>query len=474
MHSIQNIQSDLNSKKISSLELVKNSLNQIQKTQDSRAYLAVFEQSALKQAEASDKKRQLGQPLGALEGIPIAIKDNIVTKEGTTTCGSKILENFHSPYDATVISKLTQAGAIIVGKTNCDEFAMGSSNENSAYGAVTNPLNPQYIPGGSSGGSAAAVAAHTVPLALGSDTGGSIRQPAACCGIVGLKPTYGRVSRYGLVAYASSLDQIGPMAHTVHDVAALLEVISGEDPYDQTSSHKPVGAYIQSLEKFAQPRKIGIPQEYFEAKNLNPQIKNSLQNLLKQMELEGNQLVPIQLPHMEFGVAAYYILSTAEASSNLSRFDGVRYSHRAKEVTSLGDMYTKSRGEGFGWEVKKRILLGTYVLSSGFYDAYYMQAQKLRRKITQDFERAFQACDVICTPTMPSLPPKLGELVKNPMEAYLGDIFTVGVNLAGLPAISVPLGEIENNLRPGVQFIGRPFDEETLLQVAKKVEVYSK
>lgn len=462
---------DLQQKKVSSRELVNSSLAAIKNSESFNAYISVFKESALQQASITDAARQKGEVLGPLAGLPIAVKDNIVTTEGTTTCGSRILENFKSPYNATVVEKLKAAGAIIIGKTNCDEFAMGSSNENSAFGPVKNPLDPTRIPGGSSGGSAAALAAHTVPLALGSDTGGSIRQPAACCSIVGLKPSYGRVSRYGLVAYASSLDQIGPMAHTVEDAALLLDVIAGDDPRDQTSSSRPVDSYLKNLKEKKGPVSIGVPREVFDSPGLHADVKNSIEKTLNQLQAAGNKLVDISLPHTPYGVAAYYVLCTAEASSNLSRYDGVRYSHRSKDVTDLHSLYTKSREEGFGFEVRKRILLGTFVLSSGFYDAYYATAQKVRRKITEDFTNAFSKCDVICTPTMPTLPPMLGQMVSNPMESYLGDVFTVGVNLAGLPALSIPaIKNAGSNLCPGLQIIAPAFAELALLQAAYRFE----
>jgi aspartyl-tRNA(Asn)/glutamyl-tRNA(Gln) amidotransferase subunit A len=403
-----------------------------------------------------------------LAGVPVAVKDNIVVSAGNTTCGSRILENFRSPYDATVIDRLLAAGAIPVGKTNLDEFAMGSTSETSAFGAPVNPVNPDITPGGSSGGSAVAVASGTVPISLGSDTGGSIRQPAACCGIVGMKPTYGRVSRYGLVAYASSLDQIGPFANNVADAAVLLNVLAGFDPRDNTSSTQPPNDFASRLDGGLKGKTIGIPAEAF-GEGLHAGVNASVQAALAACEREGAKLVPIHLPTLKFAVAAYYVIATAEASANLARYDGVRYTRRAANAKNLLDLYSRSRSEGFGAEVKKRILLGTYVLSSGFYDAYYMQAQKVRRVITEDFNKAFASCDVVAMPTMPAPPPKVGDVFKDPMAIYLQDIYTVGVNLAGLPAISLPVAPADG-MPVGLQLIGRPFGETELFQVAAGVE----
>ncbi len=453
---------------VTSEDLISDSLKSIAKNSNLNAYISVFEEEALTQARAIDLKRAQGASLGALAGLPLAIKDNIVMSQGKTTCASKIMSNFSSPYDATVIQKLQEADAVIVGKTNMDEFAMGTSTEHSAFGSTRNPLDIERIPGGSSGGSAAAVAAGTVSLALGSDTGGSIRQPAACCGVVGLKPTYGRVSRYGLVAYASSLDQIGPVAGNVSDAACLLNVIAGHDQKDQTSSDRPREDFTSLMQRGIKGKVLGIPRECF-GEGLDPVIKYSLERCLSKLEKEGAILKEINLPHTHYGVAAYYIIATAEASSNLSRFDGVRYTSRSSAASNIVDLYKKSRAEGFGKEVKKRILLGTYVLSSGFYDAYYMQAQKVRQKITDDYVEAFRQCDAVVTPTIPQFPPKLGEFLKNPMEMYLSDVYTVGVNMAGLPGISLPVDKV-GSLFTSIQLIGRPFGESELFQVARAVE----
>ena len=448
--------------------LVTDSLAKIESRKNLNAYISVLADSALERARELDKRRAAGEKLGPLAGIPVAIKDNIVTSRGRTTCGSKILAEFKSPYDATAVVRLEAAGAIIVGKTNLDEFAMGSTSETSAFGAPKNPLDEGVIAGGSSGGSAVAVAAGTVPAALGSDTGGSIRQPAACCGLVGVKPTYGRVSRYGLVAYASSLDQIGSFGNSVADAAALLSAICGWDARDNTSSLEPVPDFTASLGKGVKGKTIGIPKECFGA-GLLPEVRDAVMKALEALAKAGATLREVSIPSFQYAVAAYYVIATAEASANLSRYDGVRYTSRAKEVKDLFGLYAKTRSEGFGEEVKKRILLGTYVLSSGFYDAYYMQAQKVRRLITDDFNKAFAACDVVATPTMPTLPPKLGSIYSDPMAQYLGDIYTVAVNLAGLPASSQPIGKA-GKLSVGLQFIGKPFGEEALLQVAAAAE----
>jgi len=455
---------------ISAEKSVQASLDRIDVTKNLNAYISVLPDYALETARALDLKLAAGEKLGPLAGVPIAIKDNIVVAAGKTTCGSKILENFESPYDATVIGRLLAAGAIPVGKTNLDEFAMGSTSETSAFGAPINPVNATITPGGSSGGSAVAVASGTVPVSLGSDTGGSIRQPAACCGIVGMKPTYGRVSRYGLVAYASSLDQIGPFATTVADAALVMNALAGFDPRDNTSSAQAAPDFTALLGGVAglKGKVIGIPKEAF-GEGLHAGVDASVRAALAACEREGAKVVEISLPTLKFAVAAYYVIATAEASANLSRYDGVRYTRRAANPRNLVDLYSRSRAEGFGAEVKKRILLGTYVLSSGFYDAYYMQAQKVRRVITDDFDKAFAQCDVIAMPTMPAPPPKVGDVFKDPMAIYLQDIYTVGVNLAGLPAISLPVAAAEG-MPVGLQLIGKPFGEADLFQVAEGAE----
>lgn len=454
---------------ISSESLVKASLARIEETQGLNAYISVLGDSALERARSLDKRRAAGEQLGPLAGIPIAIKDNITLAQGRTTCGSRILENFRSPYDATASARLLAAGAVPVGKTNMDEFAMGSTSETSAFGAPKNPLDASVIAGGSSGGSAVAVASGTVAVSLGSDTGGSIRQPASCCGLVGVKPTYGRVSRYGLVAYASSLDQIGAFSTTVADSASILNVISGFDPKDSTSAQHAVPDFTASLGKGAKGKVVGLPKECF-GEGLAPEVKSAVLAAVRGLEKEGAEVREISLPGISSAIAAYYVIATAEASANLSRFDGVRYTRRSKEAKNLFDLYAKSRSEGFGFEVKKRILLGTFVLSSGFYDAYYMQAQKVRRLITRDFETAFAAgVDVVATPTMPTLPQKVGQMFSDPMSLYLQDIYTVAINLAGLPALSQPVAKA-GKLSVGLQLIGKAFDEEGLLQVASAVE----
>jgi len=455
---------------LSSESLVADSLTKIEAKKSLNAFISVLADSALERARSLDKRRAAGEKLGPLAGIPVAVKDNIVTANGRTTCGSKILSEFKSPYDATAVARLQAAGAVIVGKTNLDEFAMGSTSETSAFGAPKNPIDESVIAGGSSGGSAVAVASGTVAASLGSDTGGSIRQPAACCGLVGVKPTYGRVSRYGLVAYASSLDQIGSFGHTVADAALLLNAICGWDAKDSTSSQSAVPDFTASLAKGVKGKTIGIPKECF-GEGLQPEVRGAVMKALEALEKAGASLREVSIPSFKYAVAAYYVIATAEASANLSRYDGVRYTVRAKDVTDLFSLYAKTRSEGFGEEVKKRILLGTFVLSSGFYDAYYMQAQKVRRLITDDFNRAFATCDVVATPTMPTLPPKVGAIYADPMAQYLGDIYTVAVNLAGLPASSQPVGDRGPGRLPvGLQFIGKPFGEEELFQVAAAAE----
>jgi aspartyl-tRNA(Asn)/glutamyl-tRNA(Gln) amidotransferase subunit A len=456
---------------ISAESTVQASLDRISAAQGLNAYLSALPEFALETARDLDRRRAAGEKLGPLAGVPVAIKDNIVVAAGKTTCASRILENFESPYHATVVERLLAAGAVPVGKTNLDEFAMGSTSETSAFGAPVNPRWPDRIPGGSSGGSAVAVASDTVPVSLGSDTGGSIRQPAACCGIVGLKPTYGRVSRYGLVAYASSLDQIGPFARNVADAALLLNAISGFDPRDNTSSNQASPDFSALLDAGVKGKVIGVPKEAF-GEGLDKGVEASIRAALAACEREGAKIVEISLPSLKHAVSAYYTLATAEASANLSRYDGVRYTRRAANPKNLYELYARSRSEGFGAEVKKRILLGTYVLSSGFYDAYYMQAQKVRRVITDDFAKAFAQCDVVATPTMPAPPALLGDMAKDPMALYLADIYTVAVNLAGLPALGLPVAPSEG-LPVGLQLIGRPFGEAELFQVSAAAEKFA-
>ncbi|MFC1586019.1 Asp-tRNA(Asn)/Glu-tRNA(Gln) amidotransferase subunit GatA [Fibrobacterota bacterium] len=453
-------------------DLVKNALEQIRLTEPSRAYLSVFAQEALEKAKTMDRKRSQGGALGGLAGIPLAVKDNIAVQGGKTTCGSRMLENFESPYDATAVLRLKQADGIVIGKTNLDEFAMGSSTENSAFGRVVNPLDPGLIPGGSSGGSAAAVALDTVPLSLGSDTGGSVRQPAACCGVIGVKPTYGRISRYGLVAFASSLDQIGILGKSVEDTAYVLNILAGADEKDQTSVDVPLTDFTSGIGEGVKGKVLGVPVEYFK-EGLDSRVKICLENTLAGLEKEGAVLREISLPHVNYGVAVYYIIAAAEASSNLARYDGVRYSRRSKHAADIKELFAKSRAEGFGKEVKKRILLGSYVLCEGFHDDYYMRAQRIRRKIMEEFKSAFQTCHAVVTPTVPGLPPVVGEYVRKPMDAYLGDVYTVGVNLAGLPGIAVPSGKI-GKVYASLQIIGRPFKEGEMFQIASAVEQLSK
>jgi aspartyl-tRNA(Asn)/glutamyl-tRNA(Gln) amidotransferase subunit A len=432
------------------------------------AYLTLTRDLAFEQADRADRRRQAGER-GPLLGVPLAIKDVICTKGVRTTCGSKILQNFVPPYDATVMERLNAAGAILLGKANMDEFAMGSSTEHSAYGITRNPWDLHTIPGGSSGGSAAAVAADECAAALGTDTGGSIRQPAACCGIVGLKPTYGRVSRYGLVAFASSLDQIGPMTKDVRDAALLLHVIAGNDVRDSTSADLALPDFTRALNEPAKGLRIGIPREYF-VEGSDAEVERAVREAIKVLEGLGAVTADISLPHTEYGVAVYYILASSEASSNLARYDGIKYGYRAPEWSNLRDMYMRTRDEGFGAEVKRRIMLGTYALSAGYYDAYYKKSQQVRTLLLQDFEAAFRQVDVVVAPTAPTPAFKIGEKTEDPLQMYLSDIFTVPVNLAGIPGISLPCGFSSAGLPIGLQIIGRPFDEETILRVAYAFE----
>jgi len=432
------------------------------------AFLAVYPDAALARAREIDAKLASGTA-GALAGMVVAVKDVLCMKGTVTTCGSKMLEHHEAIYDAAVIERLTAADAVIIGKTNMDEFAMGSSNENSAYGAVKNPVDETRVPGGSSGGSCVAVAAGMATTSLGSDTGGSIRQPAGLCGIVGMKPTYGRVSRYGLVAYASSFDQVGPFANTVRDCARVLQTIAGHDERDSTSADIPVPDYLGAITGSVAGLKIGLPKEYF-TDALNAEIRAALQRKIAILASHGAEIVEVSLPHSEYTIPAYYILATAEASSNLARFDGVRYGHRAEGAKDLTEMYTKSRSEGFGAEVKRRIMLGTYVLSAGYYDAYYKKAQRVRRLIQNDFFEAFKSVDCLLTPISPTTAFKLGEKMSDPLQMYLSDIYTVSANLAGIPGISVPAGADAQGLPIGLQLLGRQFDEATLLNVADFLE----
>ncbi|MGB9073093.1 MAG: Asp-tRNA(Asn)/Glu-tRNA(Gln) amidotransferase subunit GatA [Terriglobales bacterium] len=433
------------------------------------AFLTLSKDRALDQAARIDKMASEGKPLPPLAGVPVGIKDVMVTRGVRTTAGSKILENFVPPYDSTAVARLEAAGAVVLGKLNCDEFAMGSSNENSAYHPVHNPRDKSRVPGGSSGGSAAAVAAGMAVVTLGSDTGGSIRQPASFCGVVGLKPTYGRVSRYGLIAFASSLDHIGPFAKTVREAALVLRTIAGRDPMDSTSADVPVPDYVAELEKPVQGLKIGIAREYF-GEGLDPEVRAAVEAAIQKLAELGCEVVPVSLPHTEYAIPTYYIVATAEASSNLARYDGVRYGYRAPNPRSLSDMYRRSRDGGFGMEVKRRIMLGTYALSAGYYDAYYLKAQKVRTLLTRDFDEAFKKVDVIAAPTSPTPAFRLGEKVNDPLAMYLADIYTVTANLAGIPGISVPCGENHEKLPIGLQLFARHFDEATLLRAAHAYE----
>jgi aspartyl-tRNA(Asn)/glutamyl-tRNA(Gln) amidotransferase subunit A len=436
------------------------------------AYLAVGRDRALRAASKIDAQAAKGEPVPVLAGVGIGIKDVLVMQGLPSTAGSKILAGYQPPYDATVVSRLEAAGAILLGKLNCDEFAMGSSNENSAYGPVHNPAALDRVPGGSSGGSAAAVAAGMAVAALGTDTGGSVRQPASFCGVVGLLPTYGRVSRYGLIAYASSLDRVGPVTRTVRDAAILLGVIAGHDPMDATSSTLPVPDYLEALERPFGGLRVGVPTEYF-AEGLDPEVRAAVEQTIERLREAGCVVKTVSLPHTRYAIPTYYILATAEASANLARFDAVRYGFRAPGADSLSAMYRESRDLGFGPEVKRRILLGTYALSAGYYDAYYKKAQQVRTLLTQDFIHAFQQVDVLVTPTAPTPAFKLGEKTGDPLSMYLADIYTVTANLAGICGISVPCGKSREGLPIGAQILGKHFDEATVLRVAEAVESMS-
>ncbi len=433
------------------------------------SYLALTKERALEQAARVDAAVKAGEPLGPLAGVPVAIKDVLTTRGVETTAGSKILKGYHPPYDATAVARMEAAGAVVLGKLNCDEFAMGSSNENSAYGPVHNPRALDRVPGGSSGGSAASVAAGLCVASLGTDTGGSIRQPAAFCGVVGVLPTYGRVSRYGLIAFASSLDRIGPFARSVEDAATVLEVIAGKDACDATSSEQQVGSYVNDLKKPVSGLKIGVPEEYF-GEGLNSEIRTAVERALDDLRGAGCTIERVSLPHTKYAVPTYYVVATAEASANLSRFDGVRYGLRAEDANTLAAMYRKTRDEGFGAEVKRRILLGTYVLSAGYYDAYYRKAQQVRTLLAREFLAAFAKVDAIVCPVTPSPAFKLGEKTDDPLQMYLEDIYSVAASLAGICGMSVPAGETAAGLPIGVQVLGRHFDESTVLRVGAAIE----
>jgi aspartyl-tRNA(Asn)/glutamyl-tRNA(Gln) amidotransferase subunit A len=460
----------LDRKEISVEELLRSVYGRINAVESKvRAFLTITEETAVRMAhEVQKKMNKEEQKMRFLLGVPLAIKDNICTKGTLTTCSSKILSNFIPPYESTVTSRLIEQGYILIGKTNMDEFAMGSSTENSGFHVTQNPWDPERIPGGSSGGSAAAVAADECIAALGSDTGGSIRQPAGFCGVVGLKPTYGRVSRFGLVAFASSLDQIGTLTKNVKDTALLMNAISGHDPLDSTSAPLPVPDFTAALGRDIKGIKLGVPKEYF-IEGIEKEVEASVRDAIRKLEDLGAIPVEISLPHTDYAIATYYILATSEASSNLARYDGVKYGFRA-EGKDLMDVYRNTRAQGFGAEVKRRIMLGTYALSSGYYEAYYRKAQQARTLIKQDFERAFQEVDAIVTPTSPTIAFKVGEKSADPLQMYLSDIFTISVNLAGVPGISIPCGFARDNLPIGLQLIGKHFDEESLLKVAYAYE----
>ncbi|MFB3828759.1 MAG: Asp-tRNA(Asn)/Glu-tRNA(Gln) amidotransferase subunit GatA [Bryobacteraceae bacterium] len=432
------------------------------------AYLHLCPERALEAARRVDSALAAGRDPGPLAGVPTAVKDVIVTRGVRTTCGSRLLADYIPPYDATAVIRLEQAGAVIIGKTNCDEFAMGSSNENSAFGPVRNPVAPDRVPGGSSGGSAAAVAQGTAVVSLGSDTGGSIRQPASFCGVVGVTPTYGRVSRYGLTAFASSLDHIGPFGRSVRDAAAVLAVIAGRDPADSTSADAPVPDYLSALDGGVRGLRIGLPREYF--KDLASETGDLVMRAVEVLERQGCEVREISLPATDYAIACYYIICTAEASSNLARYDGVRYTSRSPHSDTLSDMYRNTRGEGFGAECKRRIMLGTYVLSAGYYDAYYLKAQKVRTLIARDFSRAFEQVDAIAAPVSPSPAFKIGEKIDDPLQMYLSDIYTITGSLAGIPCMSVPCGATSEGLPVGLQLLARHFDETTMFRVAHAYE----
>jgi aspartyl-tRNA(Asn)/glutamyl-tRNA(Gln) amidotransferase subunit A len=433
------------------------------------AFLTLSKERAMAKAAEMDALAAKGEKLPPLGGVPVGIKDVMVTRGIRTTAGSKILGNYIPPYDCTAVARLEGAGALILGKLNCDEFAMGSSNENSAWKPVHNPRDLTRVPGGSSGGSAAAVAADMAVAALGSDTGGSIRQPASFCGVVGLMPTYGRVSRYGLIAFASSLDHIGPLTKTVKDAAIVLRTIAGRDPMDSTSAEVPVPDYVAELEKPVRGLKIGVAKEYL-GEGLDGEVRKAIEAAIQKLAKQGCEVVEVSLPHTKYAIPTYYIVATAEASSNLARFDGVRYGYRAKDARTLSEMYRRSRDQGFGAEVKRRIMLGTYALSAGYYDAYYLKAQRVRTLLARDFEEAFKKVNAIVAPVSPTPAFKLGEKVDDPLAMYLADIYTVTADLAGIPGISVPCGETKEKLPIGLQILGRHFDESTILRVAQASE----
>ena len=466
---IDQVREGLLARRFSAVELAREALSFAEaRNPSTNAYLHFSPERAMAAAAHVDQKLARGEDPGPLAGVPIAVKDVILTKGVRTTCGSKLLAHYTPPYDATAVTRLEQAGGVVLGKTNCDEFAMGSSNENSAFGPVRNPLAPDRVPGGSSGGSAAAVAQGTAVLALGSDTGGSIRQPASFCGVVGVTPTYGRVSRYGLTAFASSLDHIGPLARTVRDAAVLLAAIAGRDPLDATSAEAPVPDYTHSLNGAVKGMKLGLPREYL--RELKSETGDLIAKGIETLRRLGCEVRDISLPATDYAVACYYIIATAEASSNLARYDGVRYTFRSASSGTLTDMYRHTRGEGFGAECKRRIMLGTYVLSAGYYDAYYLKAQKVRALIARDFAQAFSEVDAIVAPVSPFPAFKLGEKIDDPLAMYLSDIYTITGDLAGIPCMSVPCGKTAEGLPVGMQILARHFDEPSMFRVAYAFE----
>jgi len=466
---IKSLRQKIEAREVKAVDVCRAALARAERLSDLNAFITLVRDRALGQAAEIDLAADVGRTLPPLAGAIIAVKDNMVIRSVRTTAGSRILFNYKPPYTATVIERLEAAGAIIIGKTNCDEFAMGSSNENSAYGPVKNPWDTKRVPGGSSGGSAVAVSTGMALVALGSDTGGSIRQPASLTGVVGFKPTYGRVSRYGLIAFGSSLDQIGPFANSVEDVALVLSIIGGHDPNDSTSSDAPMDDYLAATKRDVRGLRVGVPRQYYGA-GLDAEVRASVESAINKLEELGAVIVEVSLPHTEYAVPVYYLIATAEASSNLARFDGVRYGFRAEEVESLKSMYSRTREQGFGGEVKLRIMLGTYALSAGYYDAYYGKAQKVRSLIEQDFRDAFESCDVIATPTSPTPAFRLGEKTSDPLEMYLSDIYTITANLAGAPGVSLPCGFSSAGLPIGLQLIARRFDEATLIRAASNIE----
>ena len=469
--SIAQLHREIRKRQLSAVEIAEAHLRRIQSRDPVvQAFVSVQADTLLEQARALDRSLAAGKrEVGLLTGIPLAVKDNIVTRGMRTTCGSRILERYVPPYEATSVARLRADGGLILGKTNLDEFAMGSTTENSGFFPTRNPWNLNRVPGGSSGGSAAAVAALEAPGALGSDTGGSIRQPAAFCGVVGLKPTYGRVSRYGLVAFASSLDQIGPLARTARDAAMILQVVSGHDPKDSTSARRPVEDYVGALEGDVRGLRIGLPAEWFSS-GLDPRIEAAVRRAAAKLESAGCEVVEVELPHTEFAIATYYIIALAEASSNLARYDGMRYGHRSRRIGALAETYRNSRSEGFGDEVKRRIMIGTYVLSAGYYDAYYLKASKVRTLVREDYLRAFERADVLMGPTAPSLPFLQGDKTSDPLEMYLSDVYTVTANLAGIPGVAATCAYTPEGVPIGLQLLGPHFGEGRLLRVAHRLE----